>query len=75
MGNILLYKLLREVVLLFSIRRNHFIVLLAACNTNYEFTPVDIGEAGWQSDGGIYNNSNLGMAIDRNLLSIPEPTI
>ena len=50
------------------------IVLLAVCNANYEFTRVDIGEAGRQSNGGIYNNSKLGMAIDRNLLNIPEPT-
>ena len=49
-------------------------VLLAVCNANYKFTIVDIDEAGRQSDGGIYNNSKLGMAIDRNLLNIPEPT-
>ena len=37
MGNILLYKLLREVVLLFSIRRNHLVLfysLLAILITN-----------------------------------------
>ena len=43
-------------------------------HTNYEFTLVDNGEAGRQSDGGIYNNSKLGMTIDINLLDIPEPT-
>ena len=37
------------------------------------FTLPDIGEAGRQIDAGIYNNSKLGMAIDRNLLNIPEP--
>ena len=38
------------------------------------FTLPDIGEAGRQIDAGIYNNSKLGMAIDRNSLNIPEPT-
>ena len=48
------------------------IVLLAVRNANYEFTLVEIGEAGRQSNGG--NNSKLGMTIDRNMLTIPEPT-
>ena len=38
------------------------------------FTLPDIGEVGRQIDAGIYNNSKLGMAIDRNSLNIPEPT-
>ena len=49
-------------------------VLLAVCIANCEFTLVDVGEPGRQSDGGIYNNSKLGITIDRNLLNIPEPT-
>ena len=49
-------------------------VLLAVCIANCEFTLADVGEPGQQSDGGIYNNSKLGMTIDRNLLFIPEPT-
>ena len=57
----------------FNYEKSFSIVLLAVCNTNYEFTLTDIGEAGRQSDGCIYNNSKLGMAIDRNLLNIPEP--
>ena len=59
----------------FSYKKSFSIVLLAVCNTNYEFTLADIGEAGRLSDrGGIYNNSKLGMAIDKNLLNILEPT-
>ena len=38
-------------------------VLLAVCDTNYEFTIVDIGDSGRQSDGGMYANSKLGYAI------------
>jgi len=43
-------------------------VLLAVCNAKYEFTLVDIGQAGRNSDSGIYNSSSLGKAIDQNLL-------
>ena len=38
-------------------KKSFSIVLLAVCITSYEFTLVDSGEAGRQSDGGIYNNS------------------
>ena len=58
----------------FNCKKSFSIVLLAVSNANYEFTLVDIGEACRQSDGGIYNNSKLEMAIDRNVVNIPEPT-
>ena len=53
-------------------KKSFSIVLPAVCNTNF-FTLVDIGEASRQNDGGICNNCKLGMAINRSLLSIPEP--
>ena len=37
----------------FSSKKSFSIVLLAVCNTNFEFTLADIDEAGQQSDGGI----------------------
>ena len=40
------------------------IVLLAICNAKYEFSLVDIGSAGRQSDGRIFNNSLLGISIE-----------
>ena len=49
------------------------IILLAVCNARYEFTLVDIGDAGKQSDGGVYKSSNLGYAIDNNTINIPPP--
>ena len=49
-----------------SYKKSYSIALLAVCNANYEFTLFSIGEAGLQSDGGFYDNSKLGMAIDRN---------
>ena len=34
---------------------------------------TDICEAGRQSDGGVFSNSNLGYAIVNDLLDFPEP--
>ena len=38
----------------------------------YEFSFVDIA-AGRQSDGGIFNNSALGTAIENKLLNFSQP--
>ena len=57
----------------FHYKKTHSIVLLAVCNANNVFNLVDIGQAGRQSDGGVYKNSNLGYAIDHNTLNIPPP--
>lgn len=57
----------------YNYKKTYSIVLLAVCNANYEFTLVDVGEYGRQSDSGVYTSSNLGHAIDNNLLNIPTP--
>ena len=44
-------------------KKNFSIVLLAFCDASYQFTAVDIGEAGKQSDGGVFANSNLGRSM------------
>ena len=60
----------------FNYKKTHGIALLALYNANYEFLVVDIGDAGRQSDGSVYSNSDLGYAIDENLLNFPaEDTI
>ena len=58
----------------YNYKKTHSIVLLAVCNARYEFLLVDIGDAGCQSDGGVYNNSKLGYAIDKNLINMPYPS-
>ena len=58
--------------LYFNYKKQFSIVLLALCNATYEFVLVDIGEAGRQSDRGVFANSNLGFAITNNLLKLPE---
>ena len=59
--------------LFYNYKKSFSIVLLAVCNTDYEFTLIDIGGAGRQSDRGVFSNSNLGYAIAHDLLDFPEP--
>ena len=61
--------------LFFNYKKSFSIVLLAVCNARYEFTLVDIGEAGRKSDSGIYITSPIGSAIDENLLNYPTEEI
>ena len=57
----------------FKYNKSHSIVLLAVCDSKYNFLLVDIGDAGRQSDGSVYANSDLGFAIDNGLLTLPSP--
>ena len=56
----------------FNYKKQHSIVLMAVCSALYRFLLVDIGDSGRQSDGSVYQNSNLGYAIENNLLNIPQ---
>ena len=47
---------------------------MAVCNAKYQFTLVDIGDIGRQSDGSVYGSSHLGYAIENNKLNVPSPT-
>lgn len=53
-------------------KKTFSIVLLALVDAQYKFLAVDIGAYGKNSDGGILSNSNLGKALERKKLNIPN---
>ena len=57
----------------FNYKKSHSIVLMAVCNANYQFTLIDIGDTGRNSDGGVFGNSDMGIAFESNKMKIPEP--
>ena len=50
------------------------IVLLAAVDAHYRFIYVDVGSAGKNSDGGIFQKSSFNRALQEGKLGIPPPT-
>lgn len=56
----------------FNYKKYHSIVLLAACDSNYVFSAVDVGAYGSQSDGGILKQSGFGNQILQGNINIPK---
>ncbi|XP_029340983.1 protein ALP1-like [Acyrthosiphon pisum] len=56
----------------FNYKKTFSIVLFALVDAHNNFIAVDVGSYGKNSDGGILSHSNLGKALENNLLNIPE---
>nr|CAH7763569.1 unnamed protein product [Callosobruchus chinensis] len=54
----------------FNYKHSHSIVLLGLADANYQFTYINVGSAGRNSDGGVYVNSRLSKALENNSINI-----
>ena len=54
-------------------KKTFSIVLLAVVDADYRFLYVDVGTNGRVSDGGVFNNSSFGRALEGETLSLPRP--
>lgn len=59
----------------FNYKKNFSIVLMAACDSNYKFTLIDVGANGSISDGSIFASSEIGQAIKHEELDVPQGQI
>ncbi|XP_037581495.2 uncharacterized protein LOC119464548 [Dermacentor silvarum] len=58
--------------LYFNYKSTFSIVLMAAVDSNYQYTIIDVGAQGRQSDGGILKNSEFGKALASGTLGTPS---
>ncbi|XP_026738708.1 uncharacterized protein LOC113501704 [Trichoplusia ni] len=57
--------------LYYNYKHYYSIVLLAMCNANYEFTYINVGVQGKESDSAIFTQSRLYEQINNDLIYIP----
>lgn len=55
----------------YNYKGHHSIVLLALADAKYRFTYVNIGVNGRNSDGGVFQGSELAKAFKDNRLNFP----
>ena len=57
----------------FNDKKTYNTALMAAVNSNYQFTMEVLGDAGRQRDGGVSEASNVGQALEMGLLNMLPP--
>lgn len=58
--------------LYFNYKKTFSVVLLAACDANYKFTLVQVGDMGSNSDAGIFAESLIGQQLREAQLDLPR---
>ncbi|XP_018312948.1 putative nuclease HARBI1, partial [Mycetomoellerius zeteki] len=56
----------------YNYKGHHSITLLAISDAKYNFTMVNIGAEGRQSDGGIFRSSEIGKRFEAQTFNIPQ---
>ncbi|XP_011645398.1 uncharacterized protein LOC105432327 isoform X2 [Pogonomyrmex barbatus] len=59
----------------YNYKKFYSIVLLATAEHLYRFMLIDIGAYGGNSDGGIFNECDIGINLKNNQLNLPEESI
>lgn len=57
----------------FNYKKRNSVVLMALVDGDYNFSYIDVGAKGRESDGGVYARCSLSTALETNTLYIPPP--